>query len=231
MTRTTAGPAATEAQLLLAARSGTQVTDLAATLRENLAGLAAGTPLQTELATAVARDELADVPHLAASEGPAWDLIVTLRGDENTLADALPRFAAMLPPSIDRGRSAVAAGVRHSILPGTGPVRLFFGLRRLARLTQDAFHDYWLNVHADFGRRLIPPYTYHQVHVYAEASAAAAAASGLPDPGLDGIVEVHFPDVPAFVAQLSRPEVSVDALADERNFIDHARSVFHVYRA
>lgn len=224
-------PGSAEAQVLVAAPPGIDVPDLAAKLREDLARIAAGTRLShLDLVTAVARNELAELPHLAASEGLSWDLILTLRGADNALAEAIPVLASSLSPLIDRDRSAICAGVRHTILPGDGPIRLFFGLRRLPRLTQAAFHDYWLNVHADFGRRLIPPYSYHQIHVHAAMSAKAAVLAQLPDAALDGIVEVHFPDLDAFVAQLSRPDVAVEALADERNFIDHARSVFHVYR-
>ena len=61
-------------------------------------------------------------------------------------------------------------------------------------------------------------------------TAAMAAAAGLSPSTLDGVVEVHFPDIAAFVAQLSRSEVAEEALADERNFIDHARSIFWAYR-
>ena len=87
-----------------------------------------------------------------------------------------------------------------------------------------------MNVHSDFGRRLIPPYSYHQLHARADLTNQAASAGGLPASTFDGIVEVHFPDMDALVAQVTRPSVAKDALEDERNFIDHARSAFFVYQ-
>jgi hypothetical protein len=104
-----------------------------------------------------------------------------------------------------------------------------FALARLPRLTLDEFHDYWLNRHAALGRRLIPPYTYHQLHADPAASDGLASRTGLAASRFDGVVEVHFPDLQAFVRQLQRPEVAEEALADEKNFIDHSRSIFWAY--
>jgi len=46
----------------------------------------------------------------------------------------------------------------------------------------------------------------------------------------DGIAECLFPDLAAFHAQMARAEVAVEALEDEKNFIDHARSTFGLFR-
>ncbi|MES2301907.1 MAG: EthD domain-containing protein, partial [Pseudomonadota bacterium] len=97
-------------------------------------------------------------------------------------------------------------------------------------LTRAAFHDYWLNRHAQIGRRLIPPFTYHQLHADAALTQRAATTSGLTPSDYDGIVEVHFPDTDALIRQLSRTEVAQEALEDEKNFIDHARSRFWAFR-
>lgn len=184
-----------------------------------------------ELAMIMPADALPALAHVAETDDILPEAILTLRGPLDRTVDALPAAAAIIEPVVDRARSSVLAVQRHTILPGCDTIRLFFGLRRLDRLPLNAFHDYWLNHHADIGRRLLPPYSYHQLHTLPEATAIMAAATSIPASTLDGVVEIHFPDIAAFVKQLSRPEVSEEALVDERNFIDHARSIFWAYRS
>ena len=183
-----------------------------------------------ELATLLPRDSLPALAHVAEASDTLPDAIVTLRRDPRDNLHSLSEVMAALAPLIDSSRSSVLVTQRHAILPGSDAIRLFFGLRRLERLTLAGFHDYWLNHHAELGRRLIPPYTYHQLHSDPVATAALARSLGVAAATFDGVVEVHFPDLDAFVRQLSRPEVAEEALADERNFIDHARSIFWAYR-
>lgn len=172
------------------------------------------------------------VPSLAHAEAggpglPRPDALLHIRPFDSLAERALAGLGERLAGFVDRAE--VFACTRHSVLPGYDAIRLFFGFQRPAHQTREACHDYWLNVHADFGRRLIPPYSYHQLHVQADATARAAEITGLPASVLDGVAEVYFPDIPAFVAQLSRPDVASEALEDERNFIDHARSTFWIY--
>ncbi|WP_380876233.1 hypothetical protein ACFB49_07870 [Sphingomonas sp. DBB INV C78] len=198
-------------------------------LGEALRAASDGLPgVERELAVLMPADALPALAHAATADPALPHAILTLRGD--AAAAAMRIVVEQVGDRIDPVRSTVLATTRHAILPGVDAIRLFFGLRRLERLSQAEFQDYWLNRHADFGRRLIPPYTYHQLHADPQATGEVAAATGLPASTFDGVVEVHFPDVPALVAQLSRPDVAQDALADERNFIDHARSIFWAYR-
>jgi hypothetical protein len=183
----------------------------------------------SELAALLPKDALPALAHVAEAGDALPDAIVTLRWEQHALG-SLSGMIATLARLIDRERSSVLVVQRHAILPGGDAIRLFFGLRRLERLTLAQFHDYWLNRHAELGRRLIPPYTYHQLHADPTATAALARSLDLQASTFDGVVEVHFPDLDAFVKQLSRPEVAEEALADERNFIDHSRSVFWAYR-
>ncbi len=167
----------------------------------------------------------------ASAAGPRqWDAILTVRGDITDGIAAVGSTDDWLHEVIDREQSGCFAGYRHTILEGTGPVRLTYALRRLANLTLAQFQDHWLNVHADIGRRLLPPYSYHQIHAREEWVLRTGEILGLPSSGFDGIVECHFPDVHAFKVQLSRPDVAEEALTDERNFIDHARSISALYR-
>ncbi len=183
--------------------------------------LLAALPEGATLAVALPDSALPSLAHAAGRDAAVPDALVRLPDG----AEAAPLVALS-----DGARGTVFAGPRHAVLPGGDAIRLFFGLRRLERLTRAAFHDYWLNRHAEIGRRLIPPYTYHQIHADEEATGALALQAGLSASTYDGMVEVHFPDVDAFVRQLSRADVAAEALEDEKNFIDHARSQFWAFR-
>jgi hypothetical protein len=179
-----------------------------------------------QLATLLPASALPKLAHAAEVSPELPDAIVTVPAGPRDLTAAI----APLTQYADVSRSNILAVRRYAILPGQDSIRLVFALRRLKRLSATEFYDYWLNHHADYGRRLIPPYTYHQLHADPAATRRGAAAAGLLESDYDGLVEVHFPDLAAFAAQLSRPEVAEGALADERNFIDHERSVFWAYR-
>ncbi|MEO0033869.1 MAG: hypothetical protein RIS94_3627, partial [Pseudomonadota bacterium] len=178
-------------------------------------------PAGASLALALPDSALPALAHAAGRDPAVPDALVTV----TSFGGVAPLVALA-----DAARSTVAAGTRHAVLPGRDAIRLFFGLRRLPTLTREGFHDYWLNHHAEIGRRLIPPYTYHQIHADAAMTDGAAAATGLAASTYDGLVEVHFPDIDAFVRQLSRPEIAAEALEDEKNFIDHSRSQFWAFR-
>lgn len=133
--------------------------------------------------------------------------------------------------AIDPSLSTVAVGRRHTILPVTGHLQQRFVLRRTAMLTQAAFHDYWLNAHARFGRQLLPPRGYHQIHVEEIASRNAARRMGFSYIAVDGIGEVHFPE--GLAPESPPPDAALvqQARADERIFVDKARSHTAVYGA
>ena len=218
-----------EGHFMLARREDISEAEFRATL-EKITEDVAGAGASSDWVTLVPAEALAALPHVAESgHARAADAILTVVGNDRSVADAVKMIGKSLNEISDLPHSRVTGGQRHPILPGTAPIRLFFGLRRLERLSRAEFQDYWLNVHADFGRRLIPPYTYHQIHAEEYLTGELTRLSGVPSSPLDGIVEVHFPDIDALIRQLMRPDVASEALADERNFIDHARSAFHVY--
>lgn len=215
-----------EILLLLVRRRDTPAADF----ESAVTAAAARIGVDHETALLMSADALPALAHVSAPDPTLPDAVLTLRADADKIAAVAVDLRVKLATVLDADRSELLAVRRHAILPGGDAIRLVFGLRRLERLTLEQFHDYWLNHHAEMGRRLIPPYTYHQLHTDPETTTRLAARTGLHPATFDGVVEVHFPDTDAFVRQLSRQEVAEEALADERNFIDHSRSIFWAYR-
>jgi len=119
----------------------------------------------------------------------------------------------------------VFAGTDYEIMPGDGHCALFCPLVRLAQLSAEQFSEYWLNVHADFGRR-DPNSRYRQLHASPHRTSALVAASGFGAAPFDGVAQAYFTDPDELRAKLSSPEIAMEAYEDERRFIDHARSAF-----
>jgi hypothetical protein len=138
------------------------------------------------------------------------------------------RLAEWVGPSLDCSRSAVVAGRAYPILPGEGDAVVAYALRRLPSLSLSEFQHYWLDTHAGFGRRALAGRGYLQIHTDPAASLSAAAAVGVGQSDFDGVVISSCPTWAQrreHQARNGSGEESSAALADERNFIDHARSM------
>lgn len=166
---------------------------------------------------ALPRDLLGPSPQGAAGPGAHYDLVLEAIG-----AAAGDRLAVALAAAegLDRTRSRAFVGTAYEIVPGGGNVALFCPLVRLGHLTPAGFQRYWLDVHADFGRRN-PVNAYRQIH-----PRRAVLSAGLPDAPFDGVAQALFADLAAMQARLASPDIAGDAYEDERRFIDHARSAF-----
>ncbi len=104
-------------------------------------------------------------------------------------------------------------------------IALVYCLRRLPGLSLQEFQDHWLEHHSQFGRRNRAVRRYVQYHTLAndpirEAMAQAAVTRDEP---YDGVAIAWFDDAAALQAAMQTSEVA-DALADEKAFIDAARS-------
>jgi hypothetical protein len=183
----------------------------------------------------LANDPTRQVAHgdeMAAAE-PPFDAVFEVGAEDADLAviaAAVKDVAGRLGEWVDPSRSAAIAGTEHVIVPGNQPLELVFALRRLPTLTSQQFHDHWLNEHAEIARRVPGLRGYRQFHAEAAASADAAASAGLAGCDFEGTAEGFFENRDAFLQTMAQPAVTADALADERTFIDHARSVIGLYR-
>lgn len=187
------------------------------------------------LALRLVDERMAKLAHAEAmgASPPSFDVVFEIGGenaDLGALVASVKGFSQRLEGWVEPARSAALAGVEHVIVAGSRPLLLVYALRRLPRLSADAFHDYWLHTHAEMGRRVPGQQGYRQFHADAAASRAAAEAAGVAISAFDGAAEAYYQDVEAFLAIMARPEITADALADERNFIDHTRSVMGLYR-
>jgi hypothetical protein len=151
-------------------------------------------------------------------------------GDLKQLAFALRELIGHLDGWIDPSRSAVVAGTEHVILPGDEPFLLVFAIRRLPSLTVKAYHDYWLNKHAEVARRVPVLRAYRQFHADEDATEEAGKILNIGITDFNGAAQGYFRDIKDFLEIMAQPEVTTDALEDEKKFIDHSRSAFGLYR-
>lgn len=117
-------------------------------------------------------------------------------------------------------------------------IKLVFCLQRLPRLSRDQFQRYWRETHAPLVKRhadTLRIRRYVQLHSLPEDApldAALRASRGGPA-GYDGIAELWWTsedDLAAATASEAGRAASLELLADERRFIDLARSPLWIAR-
>ncbi|WP_433359762.1 EthD domain-containing protein [Streptosporangium sp. CA-115845] len=165
-----------------------------------------------------------------------FDVLVEVRlpGAEPTMSDAVFRALSDVLGAhlgFDRRRSAVLAGVEHTVIPGSDRALAVGLIRRRARLTRAAFLEHWRERHVAYARRVSGSAGYRQLHAVPEFSTAVAAELGIPEAGFDGAGLLYFSDLTSMSRVRSSPEVRRDATEDEMRFVDHARSHFFAVRA
>jgi uncharacterized protein (TIGR02118 family) len=109
-------------------------------------------------------------------------------------------------------------------------VKLVFVIRRRQELSSEEFHRYWLEEHGPLARRLLDSLgarRYVQMHTTGgDLNAALAAPRGTAE-AYDGIAEIWWDSLDAFIAAAGSEEgqrANETLTADEARFIDFARS-------
>jgi uncharacterized protein (TIGR02118 family) len=109
-------------------------------------------------------------------------------------------------------------------------IKLVFCLRRLPHLSRDEFQAYWRDKHASLvagHADTLGIRRYVQTHADDHpVNAALAADRGTPE-AYDGVAELWFDSYDALIAATTTAAgrvASVELLADEKKFIDLARS-------
>ncbi len=107
-----------------------------------------------------------------------------------------------------------------------GPVRFLYFIRRKSGMTRESFSRYWGEEHAKFGMQMSAGILgYEQLHASQGSSRAAAGRAGFGVSAIDGVAILHLKSVEVFLAESSRSSVGVQAIEDERNFVDGRNSV------
>jgi len=181
----------------------------------------------------VREEEIPRIAHqiLMQDSPPPFDAVVQLACDETTatLSDSLAMIAERLDTWIDRSRSAVLVGDEVKITAGGGTILIVMPLRRRPELTHDQFMAHWFERHADLGEA-VEGVRYRQNHVDYAATDALAERLGFTFEPMDGLTESYFTTADEAFELMSREEVAVAAIEDEKRFIDHSRSHFGFYR-
>ncbi|RVQ65552.1 hypothetical protein EKN06_13465 [Croceicoccus ponticola] len=122
----------------------------------------------------------------------------------------------------------VFAGREVAITAGDGPILVVMPLRRLASLDRSGFMQMWFGGHAQLGEE-VAGVRYRQNHIDVTAATELGERVGSVAEPLDGLAESYFDTLDDAVAIMSQTSVTVDAIVDERRFIDHSRSRFALY--
>ena len=104
-------------------------------------------------------------------------------------------------------------------------IKLVYCLRRKPGMSLEEFQKYWLETHADFGKKIPGVKRYVQVHALS-GELAEMMAAGHPagkNETFDGVAELWFEEED--LRKLPGAEGALAALRDEANFIDFERSV------
>jgi len=179
----------------------------------------------------IPESEMETVPHqilMRDSPAPFDAMIQFTSRHEADIAEMIKLvevLAGELDEYIDKRRSTVLVGNEVAITQGIGPVHLAMALRRLPSMTHDQFMAHWFGRHAAIGEA-VEGVHYRQNHIDFVKTEELSARIGLGLEILDGLVDSYFANTEDAVELLSREEVSVGAIEDEKRFIDHGRSHF-----
>lgn len=187
-------------------------------------------PFSWELALLIPADDGQSIAGEVTNQVPLPQCLLSLWGDTpRGLEDVFLEVCEASRGVIDQASACVGVFERFEILPGTGAIRLHYGINRLPAMSVADFRRYWRLKHAEVAKQLIPPYDYVQSHLRQDLTASLASRIGFSQMLLDGTVAIHFPNMAAAQQQISREDVAAIALEDEKHFIDHSRVAFGLY--
>lgn len=133
---------------------------------------------------------------------------------------------------MDTSAAVVVMVEERVIIPGDEDrpdgIKLIAGVKRKGGLTLEDFKNYWRDKHAPLALKILPkaPNVQRYVHNY------GLAMEGLGEPALDGIGEIWFRDLDAFLesTQWFMGDGGKPLRDDEENFVDHSSRVAVIAR-
>lgn len=187
-------------------------------------------------------DVSAGTAHAAAiaTGPPAPDAIVELDGEAVAILaapDGALKAQAALSDVARFDQSAVLAGTGHVFGPDHGVYLNAFFLQPIEGLSVAKFGERWKNGHRQALARMVETEegvrslgSYTQLHADTRTSRRLTTSLGWNGTIFAGAAR-SFTDRPQTLRErLLSPAIATTALADERGFIDHARSTMRLYR-
>lgn len=175
-----------------------------------------------------AQNPVERIPHVRYVSPRTFDGLVEISAFEEgseQIHEALRAIDSNCRKFVHHAESAIVAGTAHSITGGAGSFLLAYAIRRPQLMSPDDWSRHWLTTHAQIGRNVPGLRGYVQLHSRREDNAwAAQAAGGFGVVDFDGVALTEYAGPDEFVEILSQREVVQDAIGDEFEFIDPARS-------
>lgn len=202
-----------------------------ASIAEAIAGLRDQTSALPDFVwgTKIDGDPIAGTAHRQEIGEPSIGADVFVETGGEGLA-GLERLIWALGTAVDHAASCAIAGVHHLLMARTGPCMAIFALAPREDMSREAFFNYWFNVHGKFFvEAQAGAGSYYQLHADAEQTRAINERLGLDGPQFAGHAGGWMKN-PERIREAFQHPTALEALADERNFIDHSRSLYGVYR-
>ncbi len=162
-----------------------------------------------------------------------FDAVLEIRGQLQERWDVLLGGLAGRLPSIEVGRSLVAAGQEYVVNPGEAPVRVFYCLKRTPDRTPEDFSKEWLEGLTKHTSHTPGMTGYRQLHLDRLSTSQAGEAAGTATHDFDGVALEWYVDLPFLLSAIDWvSEPGSAAAAAEQSLIDFssARAMLAVNR-
>ena len=189
-----------------------------------------GDALQLVTATRLVDDPLGAAGQASGRDIRPLGALIEITGSPDTPEEDLLRplkgFGNWFGGVFDTVQSAVAVGAVRRITRGPeGPVILTLATRKLPRLDNPQFHEYWAGTHAPLALSLMPPgaaerIAYQQLHADEDASSRAAEITGVGIGDYAGILQVRSAKTGDFLDVAAEPSFAKKIYDDELNFVE-----------
>jgi len=147
-------------------------------------------------------------------------------GSEQAIAERVPELLSDFEDIAHPDLCTALLGEEHTFIePGGAPLRYQYLMRRNAEFDHAGYIRHYRDVHSRFGIATPAIEGYVQFHVDPEGSRRLAARTGAGLFGVDSVTQLHMRSVEKFIEAISASTVGIDAMEDEKHFVDRENSV------
>jgi hypothetical protein len=142
-------------------------------------------------------------------------------GGLDALAQCVDGIGGRLESLIERERSLAVVGTDLALIPGGGPVQLFYCMRRNDDTTHQSFYEFWADQPKTIAITTPALTGYRQLHADLDHSQVASQSAGVPYTEIDGVALEWFAAMDGFVSAVGGPaKFTTAAKASEVQFND-----------